>query len=653
MTQRSLAYRADIDGLRAIAILLVCVFHFHLLPIGQAGFIGVDVFFVISGFLITRIITGGLESEKFSLSTFYYRRVRRLYPALLTVLVVYLVVGYFTFLPDLFDELAWETLFSSIYGINIYLWRSVDYFGVQAHSRPLLHMWSLAVEEQFYLFYPLFLMGLYRLFRGRPGGIILGAAFFMLLSFAVGWYASGWKPQAAFYLLPTRAWELMAGGFLALVLPRITVPTGLALAAGPLAIVILAGALFIHDPETLFPGWFAVLPVLSAMLFILGGARADAPVTRLMASAPMVFLGKVSYPLYLVHWPVKIVLGEMLPEVTLGWSLFGFGLSVVLGWVIYRFVEQPVGRGGFLATAPSFLTLAGGLQAAVIAASVVVFTGNGLPGRFPPHVAEILAHQTAMPEEFRRCDYSGGRIRMDCLLGDITRDPKIMVIGDSHSLALSGALDVWLKRHGASAVLSFELGCLPVVGAGRNMCLQHTSRVFDAAGRAEGIETVLIASSWRRPYDEAGYDFSGQTQFGLDKQMAFAAGLRETVQSLRDADKTVVLVEPMYWAQRNVPETLARREIFGVDWPLDLPKSRYDDRFAHLLAQFAALEGDGVIRVSLIGGLCASGTCPALWEDGPVFTDATHMARRMQEYFADVLDRELAPELAREQAVLD
>ena len=150
----ALKYRADIDGLRAIAILLVCVFHFGLIPAGKAGFIGVDVFFVISGFLITRILVDGLDAGRFRLSQFYLARLRRLMPALIVTLVLYLAAGYVLFLPDQFKELSVEVILSQLYVINIYFWRSINYFGLQADTVPLLHMWSLALEEQFYIFYP-------------------------------------------------------------------------------------------------------------------------------------------------------------------------------------------------------------------------------------------------------------------------------------------------------------------------------------------------------------------------------------------------------------------------------------------------------------------------------------------------------------------
>jgi peptidoglycan/LPS O-acetylase OafA/YrhL len=206
-------YRADIDGLRTVAVMLVLVFHFDLFAVGKAGFIGVDVFFVISGFLITAIIRSDLEAGRFHFDDFLYRRVRRLYPALMTTLLLTLAAGWFLFLPYRFEELAAQTLWSLLYVVNIYFWQNVNYFGLQAGSVPLLHMWSLAVEEQFYFFFPLVCLAIW---RWAPRLLLPAVLLGLLTSFALGLIFTPLKPELSFYLLPTRAWELMMGSALAL-----------------------------------------------------------------------------------------------------------------------------------------------------------------------------------------------------------------------------------------------------------------------------------------------------------------------------------------------------------------------------------------------------------------------------------------------------
>ncbi|WP_120501097.1 acyltransferase family protein [Roseovarius sp. EL26] len=641
----SLSYRRDIDGLRAIAILLVCIFHFKLLPIGNAGFIGVDVFFVISGFLITRIITSGLEANSFSLKEFYYRRIRRLYPALLVVLLTYLLAGYVLFLPALFDELAIETFFSSIYAINIYLWKDVDYFGFHAHSRPLLHMWSLAVEEQFYLFYPVMLMVLARLTKGHPRTLLIWMTMLTLGSFIFGWLASDWKPQAAFYLLPTRAWELLAGGVLALILSRYTVSETLARLAGPVAIVLLAMALLIHHPNIAFPGWYAALPVMAAVLFIIGGTESSAWVTRGLSIGPMVFFGKISYPLYLVHWPIKIILQDSLEEFTLIWRCIGFALSVLLAWGIYALVETPIRTGKRFPAKRGFLAVAGVGQLAALGFVAVIYGTSGLPQRFTVDAQTYLSTREDLPKEFAICESTENGVKPDCRLGARDVAPRMMIIGDSHSYALSGAFDLWLRSNNESAIFAFGHGCLPVPDSGRAGCSRLVSEAIALAEKSASIEAVIIASSWTQPYDGDMYVYGGRYIAGVEGHKAFETRLTEIVTRLRAAEKKVILVKPMYWARHSVPETLARQLAFGVDWQLDIQKEDYNSRFAHLLTVFDNLSDRGAVAVSLIDELCAQGTCPSLWEEGPVFVDATHIARRMQSYFADQIAHELAPHL--------
>ena len=637
-------YRPEIDGMRAIAILLVCIFHFQLLPVGEAGFIGVDIFFVISGFLITQIILAGLQQQKFSLLNFYYRRIRRLYPALVSVLILYLAVAYFLFLPRLFDELAWETFFSLIYGINIYLWQSVDYFGIQAHNKPLLHMWSLAVEEQFYVIYPLVLIGLYKLSNGRVGRVLFWVGLLVAASFVLGWVSSSWKPQAAFYLLPTRAWELGAGGVLALALLKVNVTPKVALWCGPTAVVLLIFALAIHSPSLAFPGWFAALPVIVSVLFILGGETNEGLVNKILANNVMVFFGKISYPLYLVHWPVKIILANSVLDVQLGWRLFGMVVSVVIAWTIYKYIETPIRTQNFLRSAKSLLWSAGLSQVAIASAVGAVIFTNGAPGRFSPEVHTYLEAASDTPN-FQHCDTSRIGLRLDCTLGDKTVDPKIMLIGDSHTLSLANALDIWGRENGQSFALTFSLGCLPTERTGKAPCRNYVDQVFDFAANADDITTVMIISAWHRPYFDSGYEYDGVFLNHDAGRDAFAKLMQQTVETLTDAGKNVVLVHPMYWSQRSVPETLARNAAFGSAWDVTITKSEYDTKFAHLQALFARLseQNPKVDQLSLVDELCASGTCPVIWEDKLILKDTNHMTGRMGPYFAGVLADKLTP----------
>lgn len=632
-----ITYRADIDGLRAIAILLVVIFHFDLLSAGKGGFIGVDVFFVISGFLITGIIARDIEQDRFRLGTFLYRRIRRLYPAVLATLILYLAFGYVFFLPDLFAELAIEALLSQVYAVNIYFWRTVNYFGLQAGSVPLLHMWSLAVEEQFYLLFPIFCLLCHRWF---PGRLLWALIALTLLSLGLGVIASTWKPEAAFYLLPTRAWELAAGGVLALAVRGWTPSRTVAMAAGPVGLGLILVALAIHTPALAVPGWFAMLPVLGAMALLLGGLHADVPFTRLMATGPMVWIGQISYPLYLVHWPVIISVQEMVPEAHLGWRLFGFTLSFGLAWAIYAAIERPVRSQAVLARPGRFLTAALGTTLAIVIVSGLIAQRNGMPQRFDPPVQKMLAYAQDLPEPFRDCDHRGQPLDAMCRLGDTGAAPDRLVIGDSHARALAGALDLWLQDRGEAARFSFAHSCLPVLQAGPVRCERYAQAVIDQALASDAITEIILVSAWRQPF-EGGMNFGGSWYSGTDTHTPFTSALTRTVETLRQAGKRVMIVEPLFASPRFVPETAARNLAFGRNWSVDKPLAQYRATFAPLFAAFDAVEQASIRRVSLLEPFCDDAVCRGLYQGRPVFTDNNHLAFGLSRVVADTIARQI------------
>jgi peptidoglycan/LPS O-acetylase OafA/YrhL len=288
-------YRPDIDGLRAVAVLLVLLFHFDLLLVGKAGFIGVDVFFVISGFLITSIIKRQVDTGTFSLRGFYVARVRRLAPALFATLVLVMVVGGFTLFQHDLIELASQVLYSQLYVVNIYYWRSINYFGLGTDDVFLLHMWSLAVEEQFYLFYPVLVLLIHRYQRARFWPWIAGLG---TVSFVLNIVFVSLKPEATFYLLPTRAWELLAGALVswaASSLPDRRPPIDEA--AGAAGLLLIATSVATYAVGTPFPGYFALLPVAGACALLWSGRNGGTWTTRRLSLWPVTYVGKISYPL--------------------------------------------------------------------------------------------------------------------------------------------------------------------------------------------------------------------------------------------------------------------------------------------------------------------------------------------------------------------
>ncbi len=634
-----MTYRPDIDGLRAIAILLVVVFHFDLFAIGKAGFIGVDVFFVISGFLITSIIVADLKSGKFSLRTFYYRRARRLLPAILATLLLYWVAGYFLLLPDIFEEFSVEAVLSQVYVSNFYYWRTVNYFGFQAAWVPLLHTWSLAVEEQFYIFFPLLCLVVWRL---RPGFLLPALVIGLSGSFALGLVATPWKPTAAFYLLPTRAWELLAGAVLSLLITGSRFPRAVTLVVGPVGLMLIAGAVAIHAPYVGIPGWFSLLPTLGAVLLILSGTDERAPVTVVLSSGPMVWIGLISYPLYLVHWPVLILLKENVELATLPLRIAGFVMSFVIAAGIYYCVEKPIRSRSVLADPRTFLAAAFATTGALFALCAVAIYSDGLPGRFQPEVARALSYAEDTAKVYRGCqgaisDDKLASVPPACHLGDQDARPTMLVVGDSMANAFAQSIDLWLKRSGEKAVFSFQYACLPVPDLGVARCTDHSRNALTAALDNPEIDTVLFVSIWRQPF-EADILHDGAWKSGEPAMRAFTSELVETARVMSENGKQLVLIEPFFGTPASVPRRLARNLAFGSDWPLDTPLETHQSVFAPLFDSFDAAEASGARRISLLDEFCTDGLCRGVYDGLPVFSDADHIAASMSETMSRIFE---------------
>ena len=349
MTGRSLQYRPDIDGLRAVAVVAVVAFHAFpmLLP---GGFVGVDVFFVISGYLITGIILNGLHAGQFSFKDFYARRIRRIFPALALVLAAVLAIGWFCLFAADYQALGRHVVAGAAFCSNLLFWQEASYFDQAAALKPLLHLWSLGIEEQFYLVWPLLLVMSFRWARGPLClTLLLGA-----LSFTTAILTVRVDPTAAFYAPWTRFWELLAGAALvcaqtdALLSRVIRESASRPWVAETLSVagisMLVAGAILI-DEGRIFPGLWVVLPVAGTVLLLIAGPRAL--FNRIVLSHPaVVWIGLISYPLYLWHWPVlsfSRILATVTPPAEI--RLLAVAVSVALAWITYRVVESPVRFG--------------------------------------------------------------------------------------------------------------------------------------------------------------------------------------------------------------------------------------------------------------------------------------------------------------------
>jgi peptidoglycan/LPS O-acetylase OafA/YrhL len=502
----SAAYRGDIDGLRAVAVLLVVGFHFYPRHV-PAGFIGVDIFFVISGFLITRLICVGLERGNFSLVDFFVRRIKRIFPALALVLAASLITGWFVLFPIDYRDLGKHTAGAAVFIANFTLWQESGYFDSLAELKPLLHLWSLGIEEQFYIVWPALILLAWR-WRFPP--FIIAVALFAV-SFVLSIWLTVTNPPAAFYLPFTRFWELMLGGVLAIfwlvASDRGGLPARMHEAASAAGAALLVLSVLLIDKTSAFPGWWAVLPTLGTALLILGGAQAFIN-RRILNHHAMIYVGLVSYPLYLWHWPILTFLRHVqLKEPTnltkAGCIVVAFGLA----HLTYRYLERPVRFGPPVPRMPAILL---GAMAAVGLAGLIVFVADGFPRRFS---SEVQALFKDFPREIVATHGAGRCARLDQDAFAMTSDcpplpgrRTIAVWGDSHAAHLVRGLAALEKERGDIRVVSFSRGGCPPVLAFNSEQAPDCSSVNEAVmQRLWEIrpDTVIMAGRWDL-YDASG-----------------------------------------------------------------------------------------------------------------------------------------------------
>lgn len=450
----SLPYRRDVDGLRAVAVLFVVGFHYFP-SVFRGGFVGVDVFFVISGFLITGLIRQDVAAGQFSVAAFYGRRIRRIFPALILVLLISLGMGFLFMLPDAYRALGLNTAASAGFVANIALFLQQNYFAPSAEFNPLLHIWSLGVEEQFYLVWPLILMLLVRHRAAIPIAVALTA-----LSFGGNIVQTASNPVAAFFLPFSRFWELGAGAVLALLHARAGGFAHGKAWMGWAGLLLLATAMVAVNRDSTFPGWWALLPVAGTVLLIASGENARA--NRLLGHRTLVYIGLISYSFYLWHW-VLLVFARIIRFQKEPTVLMSLGLIVAAGLLAhltYKFIEHPLRRGGHLsAKAVSLATLlavCGGLGFAV-------YAKDGFPDRFPREIQKrvIDAGKDAAAQV---CVY-GADIRPSAECNGIgpAGAPLVLVWGDSHAFHLiAGLRALQQERQGFRLARYIAFSCAPM-----------------------------------------------------------------------------------------------------------------------------------------------------------------------------------------------
>ena len=493
------AYRGDIDGLRAIAVLLVIGFHFFPRYV-PGGFIGVDVFFVISGFLITRLIVVGLEAGSFTLMDFYARRIKRIFPALAVVLAASLVAGWLLLFPLDYRDLGKHAAAAAVFIANFTFLHEAGYFDTSSELKPLLHLWSLGVEEQFYIVWPVLMLLAWR-WRYSPFVLAVGL---LAISFVLNIWLTSSEPLAAFYLPVTRFWELMLGGILAIVSlvaddrggPSAPIRDGLSL----LGLALLAAAVWLISRERSFPGWWAALPILGTALLIFAGP--GALLNRLVLNhRPLVYVGLISYPLYLWHWPILAFARHVqFKEPTNLVKIAYIAAAFALAHLTYRYVEKPIRFGPPAPRKPIMLAAA---VAAIGCIGLVAYFADGFPRRYSSDAQNLFKDFRRDAEAVHGMDLCA---RQDTATFTVTAECPpaggrrlIVVWGDSHAAHLLRGLAELEKGKDSIQIVSFSRGgCPPILSF-------ESALVPDCASVNETVmqrmwqmkpETVIMAARW-------------------------------------------------------------------------------------------------------------------------------------------------------------
>lgn len=598
-------HRADIDGLRALAVLPILFFHLGVSGF-EGGFVGVDIFFVISGFLIGGVTLRELEEGGFSLARFYQRRLRRILPALLVMLLVTGIASAFVLLPQDLRDLGESALATALFGANIYFWTTTDYFGAAGTSAPLLHAWSLGVEEQYYLLFPLVAL---ILSRGGRRFVWPAIAALALMSFLVSVKLTYTHPQANFFLLPSRAWELLGGVLVAITpLPFLRYRM-LREAAAAVGIALVVWAVLSYNEYTPFPGWRALAPCLGTALIIAAGGQGTQLTGRILATPPLRFIGLISYSLYLWHWPVIVLLLQWLPATRLDLSgqILAGSASLILAILSWRWIETPFRRS----TASPRLVIGMSMLAVgvlcALAASLVV-TG-GLPGRFDRdtnRIAAALDYPQAEVLRAHRCFLIEASDRYDlphCLSGRPDA-PDILLLGDSHAAHLWPGLSAVYR--GSDILQMTASGCRPLArqdGYISGQCRRLMRWAFDDYLTSHRPELVILAGRWKS---------------------ADLPGLEATLAILRRRGIDVLVAGPAPAWQLPVPRLLALGRERGVP---DLPAQFFEDDLIGLDREIAMIaRSGGATYVSLLRASCRP-LCDLIGTNGdPLVVDDSHIS---------------------------
>jgi peptidoglycan/LPS O-acetylase OafA/YrhL len=653
--QRAPTYRSDIDGLRAIAVAAVVLFHAEVPGFG-GGYVGVDVFFVISGYLITQLLAGSAApTQRLRLRDFYIRRARRIFPALCVTSLTVTLAGVAILLPWDLAKLGSYLAATSVLGTNIAVWIDrVDYFQNKMAHVPIMHFWSIAIEEQFYLVYPItFQLICKYLPRYRTSALIALA----VPSFAVCVWGSYHAPAANYLLAPSRGWELLLGGALASSGQRSETSQLLneLLAMG--ALITLGLACFLYAPTTPYPGVYTLAPCAASAILIYTGRQQRTVAGKLLSVRPLVFTGLISYSLYLWHFPALVLYGYYNIR-----DIGAFALVVLIGCIYavaaasWKWIELPVRSRAFLPSNRSFLMAALIVNTVMFSVGVALWKSHGIPRRFPPEV-RARGGQWLLDNDFLLgcvnlpLDQiaSGGL----CSFGPRdTSTPRAVVWGDSHAMALLAVYRTLAISHHLRLYFAIRSSCRPLLGVTnkaenewtRMGCAGFNAAVAQAVRRLDP-RVLILNGHW----NDADADLIPEPNGGaVPTGSNFSRGLRETLRQTGSINRSVCVVLDVPTLKYNLPNALgvARERRIAEDF-LKLSRTQALQQYQEPERDIRALEQRGMLRsVDPKDLLCPGDSCIYESDGNLLYRDADHLSSAGAQFVSSAVEgcfRDFAP----------
>jgi len=627
-----MAYRADIDGLRALAVILVIAFHAKL-SLFSGGFVGVDIFFVISGFLISSIIANDVATGRFSIGQFYARRARRILPALFVVLFASSIAALFLLvLPQDSETFARSARATLLFCSNFFFSRAGDYFKPALETQPLLHTWSLGVEEQFYLVAPFLLAPLMVSTRRRAWGIFAAVLIVFLFLSQYGVLRGGTK---AFYWPHTRAFELMVG--VAVASPLLTpMPDKLRSFASALGLLMIMVAALTFTKRTPFPGFAALLPTVGAALLIWSGRSGKTAISRALSAGGVVAIGKISYPLYLWHWPIFVFAGlHPTPMTSPIERVVLILLAFACATATYRLIEVPIreqirvdGLGRTLVLKVAAIAIVIGL----IPLQALISSG-GWRQRFGVEVARFTRENPTSlttPDLCLKSGKSWAALATDCMIGDAHASAATFILwGDSHGRMLAPAISKIAEAKGLQGYFIARGGCEPLMApdGGTNLlikCREATDRVSQLL-RDTRIRRVILVGRWAAYHSPPtnSKDADDLNYLGVP----FGKALSMTVAALTAGDRQLILMGPVPEPLFNVPSRMTRALIDGRSDAVSISRSAFDRRNETVLKAVAASSRQVGVRVIYPHrAFCDARRCSASADGHALYVDDNHLS---------------------------